>query len=422
MSMTGISESFGLERNLALYPWYQAAAGFLPWLPVFFLFFYQHVSLPEALQISAFYYLSVFLLEVPSGYFSDRNGRRPTLIIASCFAVVAYAVFIGAKSFGGFMLGQFLLAGFFSFKSGSDNSLLFDSLKNLGRESEYAHREAQGTRFSMLALALAALLGGITGMYNLVIPYVLSLLGAIVCMGLCFRFVEPVAAAQAAPFFRQLGICLSKLKERPLLWLFGYFVFFYALQHVPAEFNQPYVKLLEGEWLGGFFGNDPSALVSGCMVAVSMLGGALGAAVSMRLLDRLGVQTLLLSGLVIMTLIIGGMATVLHPVILFMVLFRNFPMAMTEAPMLSAIAPRIESSYRATYLSMQSLAGRLGFSACLLLLSAIVEPAGKENGMTWGSLQVALVISLVVAIFGTIALVLTKSSLESPAAGPKAPQ
>ena len=56
-----------------------------------------------------------------------------------------------------------MLAGFFSFKSGSDNSLLYDTLQALGRESEYASREANATRVSMLALALSAFIGGVSG-------------------------------------------------------------------------------------------------------------------------------------------------------------------------------------------------------------------------------------------------------------------
>ena len=175
----------------------------------------------------------------------------------------------------------------------------------------------------------------------------------------------------AAPFLQQLGICLRSLKNPGLFWLFAFFVLAFSLQHVPAEFNQPYIKLLQQ---GLFEGGDFSALISGCMVAISMLGGALGASISMGLLKRMGVQNLLLAGLGIMMLIIGGMAAFLSPLILLLVLLRNFPMAFSEAPLLAAVAPHIDSSYRATYLSMQSLVGRLGFglfllSVCLLYTS-----------------------------------------------------
>ena len=115
-----------LQRNLRLYFGYQAASGFLPWLPVFFLYFFERVTLPEALQLSAIYYLTVVTLEVPSGYLSDRFGRRPTLILSSLCAIGSYVAFIAADGYLGVLIGQCLLGGFFALKSGSDNSLLYD--------------------------------------------------------------------------------------------------------------------------------------------------------------------------------------------------------------------------------------------------------------------------------------------------------
>ena len=71
--------------------------------------------------------------------------------------------------------------------------------------------------------------------------------------------------------------------------------------------------------------------------------------------------------------------------------------------MLAAIAPRIDSSYRATYLSMQSLAGRLSFACLLGLLATILQrgdgpqTTDAVRTMTRSDLQLALVASLVFA-------------------------
>lgn len=240
-----------LAANIRLYPWYQAASAFLPWLPLFFLYFYQYVSLPEALKIAAAYYLAVFLLEVPSGYLSDRFGRRKVMLLASGSAVIAYCVFLLARDFSTLVIAQFLLAGFFAFKSGSDNSLLYDSLSLLGRESEYAEREAHADKWALLSMAVAGLIGGVSGMYSLHIPYVFSAIAALLSLCLCWQFVEPAMDAKASTFLVQLRHCLRYLKQPQLLWLFGFFVLGYSLEHVPAEFNQPFVKLLQVDWFGG---------------------------------------------------------------------------------------------------------------------------------------------------------------------------
>ena len=191
------------------------------------------------------------------------------------------------------------------------------------------------------------------------------------------------------------------------MWLFAFFVLAFSLQHVPAEFNQPYIKLLQH---GLFNAQNFSALISGCMVAISMLGGALGASISMRLLERMGVQKLLLAGLAIMMLIISGMATFLTPFVLLLVLLRNFPMAFSEAPLLAAVAPHIDSSFRATYLSMQSLAGRLGFALLLVSIARIIDTGAGQSDVSWPHLQLALLVSLVVGVAGIAILLIFRKS------------
>jgi len=403
------SNTARLELNLRLYPWYQAATGFLPWLPISFLFFFQYVSLSQAIQLGAIYYFSVFLLEVPSGYFSDRFGRRITLILSAGFAFLAYLIFTQNSTFSGFAVAQSILAAVFAFKSGSDNSLLYDSLAVLDRTSEYAAREAIATRFSMLSFAAAALLGGLTGLVSLTIPYYLSVLGAVIALVISINFYEPPAEKAAEPFLHQLRICFKQLKKPQLLWLFGFFVFAYSLLHVPAEFNQAYVKLLQINLIAN---SDSSSLISGIMVAISMLGGALGASISMALVERIGVRALLLTGLSLMVIIIAGMASTLNTVVLALVLFRNLPMAMCEAPMLSAIAPHIQSHYRATYLSLQSLAGRLAFAMMLFSLSGVVKSTDASDHLSWPDLRTALAISLAIGVVCLVLLTIFKPNLD----------
>jgi len=125
-------------------------------------------------------------------------------------------------------------------------------------------------------------------------------------------------------------------------------------------------------------------------------------------MHRFGTRKLLLGGLMIIGTIIAMMALLLHPLVLVFVLFRNFPMALSEAPMLAAIAPRISSTYRATYLSLQSLAGRLFFSVLLYSLSAGLTSGNENLGSDWDSLQLLLIVSFAIALFGTLALALLR--------------
>ena len=64
-----------MDRNVRLYPIYQAARSSTFWLPVFFLYFSSKFDVADVLLLEAIYYGAVVALEVPSGYLSDRLGR-----------------------------------------------------------------------------------------------------------------------------------------------------------------------------------------------------------------------------------------------------------------------------------------------------------------------------------------------------------
>jgi MFS family permease len=386
------------ESNLRLYPWYQAAASFLPWMPVFFLYFSDTVSLQEAIELGAIYYLSVVLLEVPSGYCSDRIGRRTTLTMASAFAVAAYIIFIFAASFSGLAIAQALLAGAIAFQSGSDSSLLYDSLSALERETEYTQHEARAQQYSMVALAVSVLLGGALGSIDYRLAYAAALAAAVITLVLCARFTEPdrVDGSETYTFVRQLQSAVVTARHPVLLWILFFYLTGYSLQHIPYEFYQPYIALLQKNTMSNLLPDQPTAMVSGVVIGLSMFGGALGARLSANLSQRAGKRTVLLAGLTIQCLIIGMMAALLHPAMLLMILFRNFSMAMTHAPMHGLIAPQVPSAQRATYLSLQSLAARLTFS---LFLFFIAGNSGET--LNWPALSSIFQYSVV---FGLLAL------------------
>jgi MFS family permease len=111
-----------LQLNVRLYPWFRAASSGHAWITVFFLYMSQSLPLEQVIELSAVYYLSVFVLEVPSGYFSDRIGRRSTLLIAAGALIGSYSCFIVGAGFWWFAAGQFLLAAGIAMQSGTDTA------------------------------------------------------------------------------------------------------------------------------------------------------------------------------------------------------------------------------------------------------------------------------------------------------------
>jgi predicted MFS family arabinose efflux permease len=358
----------------------------------------------RVLRLEAIYYIAVVILEVPSGYFSDRSdrfGRRPTLLIACGALLVAYTLFYFGSSFGSFALAQIFLAGGLAFNSGTDTSLHYDSLAEVGLEHTYGAREAKVMQRSILAGGLAAVMGGAIGIFELRYAYLLSGCMAFAALVTVLRMGEPeVHMKTLLPEkpINQFKACFRLLRHPLLAWIFAFYVLMTVLNHIPYEFYQPYLALLLHQMTAITSG---ASLSTGIHAGLAMLIAAVFAGYSDRLCNRIGLKRLFLGLIAFQTLTIFAMGFTLHVLIIGLVLFRTVPRAVMTAPMNAAIAPLVGSAQRATFLSIQSLAGRLAISGFLFALSMLTvdsEPTG------WNALSTKLQVSGAVGLTGLILL------------------
>jgi MFS family permease len=389
-----------LQLNIGLYPWFRAASDGHAWIAVFFLYMSQSLPLDQVIELSAVYYLSVFLLEVPSGYFSDRIGRRRTLLIAAAAFIASHVCFIVGAGFWWFAAGQFLLAMGMAMQSGTDTAFHYDSLKALGRETEYAQLEAKAEQWGLIMLAIATLSGGLLGMIDLRLAYVFSLISASAMALLAWRFMEPVHADESVAipqsFTRVVWGCCLRLRDPVLGWVFAVVIVLYAMAHIVYEFYQPYITLLQLPLLEA---SAYAPLISGVVISVSMFGGAIGARASIGWELKLGLVGVLSVAMLIQLGIVAVMAIAVSPAVLALVCLRNFPMSLVHAPVRAAIVPRIERHQRATYLSLQGLAERFFFALLLLLLASGLEPGAPiEESALMSILTATLWIGVACAI------------------------
>lgn len=366
-----------LSKNVGLYPIYKALFQAYCWLPVFFLFFLSKLSIADVLLLESIFFLSVVLLEVPSGYFSDKVGRRATLIISSIGVVVAHSLFLfGAQldqPFLIFAIAQICLATGTSFKSGTDTSLHYDSLLALDRTKEFSAREAAVEKLGFYAGAAAALLGGAVATIELSYAYVVSLVLGLITLAITLQFKEPVSDKQRSSvrgFTDQIGKAIKNLSNPALAWLFAYFVLMINLNHVPYEFYQPYIGLLGSE--ARFF-EGTAPLSSGVHTALTMFVAGLIAGRSILIRDKIGLGPTLLLATCLQLSLIASMTFYFHPIVVLVLVARSMPRALMTAPLNVAIAPNVPQTQRATYLSIQSLFGRLSFSGLLLVLSQLYQ-------------------------------------------------
>jgi MFS family permease len=397
-----------LDRNLRLYAWFLPLSRVYFWTPVFFLYLSERFSMSEVLQLEALYYLVVVLVEVPSGYFSDRVGRRATLLISGAVSALAYALFlVGGTSFVIFACAEVALAVGYAFLSGTDTSLHFDTLSGVGREEEFAAREARLARNGFWAASAAALAAGAAGMLDLRIPYALALLNALALTLLALGFFEPHrhVSELAGSFGRQLAKCAGYLRKPFLLWLFAYFLLKITMEHIPYEFAQPYLAIVLGERLGEL---RFTPLASGALVAAIAFVAAFASDRSLALRSSLGLGGALLAVGGLQLGLIAVMAAVLSPWVVPLICLRSVQAAVANPLLNAAIAPAVSRDVRATYLSLHSLGGRLGYSAVLFGLAAV---AGHDSATDPAMLRRLLEASALLCLVGLLALALTRHTL-----------
>ena len=379
------------QQTIKLYPWFIAASSLLFWFPVFFLYFSSKVSIDQVLVLEAIYYISVVLLEVPSGYASDVLGRRITLICSSVCALVSYIVFFIADNFLVLALAQVFLAAHISFKSGTDSSLLYESLVECNQQEDIGHQLAKAQRYGLLATALAALIGGLVGGFNLVIPYALAATGAVITVVLSLKFYEPTKSNKAHSIINQISEIKTYIKKPALAWLFFFNVVIFVLVHVPYEYFQPYIKLLfpiETSY-------DNSPLVGGLLIAITMAAGSYASNFAIPLQQRFGTGIALIIIIIYASVIILAMAAYLHVAILLIVLMRSIPMALANPIVNSILHENIHDQIRASFLSVMSLFSRLSFSLTLLLTAYFT---GSIEQLDFPQLQIILAVYILASV------------------------
>jgi hypothetical protein len=339
-----------LARNIRLYPWYQFFRSLLFWQALWFLYFQEQLSAAEAILLAAIIDVATTVLEVPSGYLSDRVGRRVTLLIGMAGAIAGALLLWVGDGFATFVAAQVLLGVSMAFNSGTDSALLYESLAREGRADEVDEQELRAWRFNFTGLAVSAITGA-----------------SVAAFAIVFAFREPEHIETEVTFSsgRQVAEIRAALMQPALAWLFVLAVAMYVFSHVPFVFGQPFIL----EALGASGVSAEAAIVSGVVSAAMMLISVAATWLAPGLRDRIGLHNLFLLALGIQVFLIAMLASSNHPLVIAFLVIRMVPNAFARAFILARIQPLVSDISRATYLSLQSFTGRLLFAGSLMAAS-----------------------------------------------------
>jgi MFS family permease len=345
------------------------------------------ITLIESVLIGA-----IFLMEVPTGILADRVGRKWSIICSTFLLMCAEFVFIFARDYQWYVLVALLAGTGYAFASGAIEALVYDSLPAENREAEMKRVIGRVKSYSMMALALAPIVGGFiigdASIENFIPAIVLTVVALFIGLLVCLTLREPAQdSSEAKPSSLSLlrdGASLL-LHNRRLRWL--------ALL---AVFTTPFIDTL-AVTLG------PPYLVqhdvSPFAIAAVLSAGSLLAALTQRFAykveawlgrDRAIAALILLPGLLYWIL-----AAVAGPIATAAIVILLYGCGEMSSPLFSAYQNAlIESKNRATVLSLINMFISLFVAAGAPVYAALAQRSLAGAFLVMGGVIVAATLLL----------------------------
>lgn len=142
-------------------------------IPIWIVYYQARITVAQISFLVTFQYIMQMVLELPSGALADMVGRKTTVTFAFFIGAISFLLFPFAHVFWHFAVLALLIGVSDSFRSGSEEALLYDSFKQENKEREYKKVFANGEVIYQTGLISATALGGL--LYSIVpfLPYVL---------------------------------------------------------------------------------------------------------------------------------------------------------------------------------------------------------------------------------------------------------
>jgi MFS family permease len=173
-------------------------------MPVVVLFYQENgMNMQQIFMLKSIYSLGIVVMEIPSGYLADVWGRKKTLLTGAVLGSAGFALYSFSYGFWAFAAAELVLGIGYSFISGADAAMLYDTLKTSKKEGEYIKQEGRITSAGNFSEAFAGICGGLLATISLRMPFYFQFVIASVAVPAAFFLKEPrVHAKELAVGFR----------------------------------------------------------------------------------------------------------------------------------------------------------------------------------------------------------------------------
>ena len=362
-----------IESNLWKIYAYKLLSDFYLIVPVLIPYYKANgLSSTQVFVVQAAYAFFVLTFEIPSGYLADVLGRRTTLILGAAAFPLGIFVYFQGSGFFAFILAEFILTVANSMRSGSDSAIIFDSLSQMNRETEYTKFEGRSFFYSRLGSSTASITGGLLALSSLKLPFLINIFSACLMLPLALSLVEPRRRklSTANPLRGILRISRFSLAHKSLrLYIFA------GAMIMSTGIIGLWSFFLYYRSLGisvGFFG---------IIFAIFQLSSAMGSLKAHAVSRSLGENKALPIALILpLTLICLGFFKTLFMIPLIML--YAFAWGLCYPIILNALNRYITSDVRATVLSVANMTGSLSYVVFAPVFGRLIDVTSL-SGAYW---------------------------------------
>ncbi|MBI2051551.1 MFS transporter [Candidatus Roizmanbacteria bacterium] len=150
------------------------------------------ITKTQMFLLQSWFLIWIFLLEVPTGAVADYLGRKVSLTLGALCLVLATLVYGSIPRFEIFLLGEFLFALSFALVSGANDALLYDALKEAGREDESKKIFGRAHSLTLLGFLISAPIGSfIASSFDVNFPMLFTAIPMFIAAILALSIKEP---------------------------------------------------------------------------------------------------------------------------------------------------------------------------------------------------------------------------------------
>ncbi|MDP2932906.1 MAG: MFS transporter [bacterium] len=350
---------------------------FMVAMPVIVLFYKENgLSITQILLLQSFFSISMLLLEVPSGYFSDRFGRKTAIVVGLIGAFAGWVMYSLSYGFWGFLAAELVMGAGSSFISGADSALIYDTLIADKREKSYKKIEGRNLATANFSEGIAAVIGGFLALISLRFPIYIETVIVFLTIPVALALKEPPrhAADSSGGNIRSLFKILkfSLHEHGEVKWLMIYSAVVAASTMVMVWFVQPFLQLV----------NWPLALFGVAWAALNISTGLFSVAAA-RIEEILGRRRSLVSLIALTALGCFLLAFFQSWWALGLFFIFNFVRGVNNPVLLDYINRLIPSESRATILSVKALLARLIFAIFGPVIGFISDSYSLKTAFLW---------------------------------------